>query len=337
MDQINLAKTPNGKINKLFKIMLWLNSGCNAKCITCDIWREKPGKQLSYNQIKKLAPQWKELGVNTIVICGEPLINPNLWPIVDIINKQDINIEMLTNGINLSYHAEKIVNNCKVLRVSLDGPKDIHNLTRGKTYAYERLKQGMDKIRYYSPDYNVSAHCTIHLMNFEYISNTINTAKELQLSGIAFSATDTYNQEAFKRADRIDEKYVESLTLSSSKIDDMEIQLNNLIEMHKEDFESGFIAHSPEKLKYLLIDYYREIEGGACRKLKCNSPWTSVVIEYDGTLRPCFPMSEYANINDFKSMKEALNSTKAQSMRKNLVIEKNDICRRCVNQTVSPS
>ncbi|MDC1286794.1 radical SAM protein [Gammaproteobacteria bacterium] len=134
-------------MSKIYKIMLWLNSGCNARCGTRDIWREKIGKYLSIETIRELAPQWKSLRVNTVVICGEPLLHPDLRHILCIIHQHAIRIEMLTNGFLLARHAEQVVEYCEVLRVNLDRPELIHNHMRGQNHAFDRLKKGITEVR----------------------------------------------------------------------------------------------------------------------------------------------------------------------------------------------
>src|SRR5207253_2573911 len=116
--------------------------------------------------------------------------------------------------------------------------------------------------------------------------------------------------------------------------DEREIQhfeslIVRLIELHKDDIQSGFIAESADKLRRLPA-YYSAINGrGSFPANRCNAPWVSAVVESDGTLRPCFFHSAFGNINE-APLDEVLNSEQAVSFRKKLDVLQDPICRKCV-------
>ncbi len=317
------------------KIMLWINSGCNARCKSCDIWREKPGHSLTASQIRGWLPEWQELGLKTVVVCGEPLLHPKLWEIVAAIRDGGITVELLTNGFLLDRHATQVTQYIKELRVSLDGPEEIHNLMRGRRNAFEKLQDGIQAVRAIEPGFRIDGRCHIHHQNFRLMRETIKDAKRIGLSGLSFSGTDFSNAEAFRRADTINDEYSRLFNISGDALVELQQVLETLVEKHSDDFRSRFLTDSPEKLKHLILDYYRDLNGGARRHIKCNSPWTSAVIEYDGTVRPCFPMPAYGKIGDMGTLKQTLNSQCACESRVALDVTTNETCRRCVDQTLN--
>lgn len=331
-----MSKTSSShNVNSITKMMLWLNSGCNAQCQTCDIWREKIGKALTPEQIQAWAPEWKQLGLKTIVICGESLLYSDVWEVIRIIRSFDIKLELLTNGLLLEREARNVVEFFDVLRVSLDGPKDIHNKMRGRKNIYDALKRGIAAVRAIRPDMRIDGKCAVNLKNFPYLRQTVQAAKDLRLDSISFSGADVYNEEAFRRFERITQSYINEFVIQGDDLDALREEIKVLNEENSEDFETGFISDSREKLNYLLIEYYEDITLGKKRKLKCNSPWTSVVLEYDGTVRPCFPMPAYGNMKDYSGLRELVNSEGAKAFREGLIVEDNQVCRRCVDQTVN--
>ena len=95
------------------------------------------------------------------------------------------------------------------------------------------------------------------------------------------------------------------------------------------DFASGFIAESPDKLRR-LPRYYAAILGlGRFPGVACNAPWTSTVIEADGTVRPCFFHRGLGNIHD-APLRSILNSDDARRFRRELDVGTNPVCERCV-------
>jgi MoaA/NifB/PqqE/SkfB family radical SAM enzyme len=323
----------NNQITTLSKLMLWPSSGCNAKCKSCDIWQEKAGVSLSYEQIKEWVPQWKALSLKTVVICGEPLMYADLWKVIDEIQAHNIRVELLTNGLLLERNAQNVVNHVKVVRVSLDGPEDHHNVSRGRSSAFAKLEAGVKAVRALDPNFDIAGRCHIHAHNFKHLVETVRAAQRLSLSGISFSATDSSNQEAFRREATVDANYTEQFAIRGNALQELEQELQKLYSVCEPEFNSGFISDSPEKLNNIILGYYKELDGGPKRALRCNSPWSSAVVEYNGVLRPCFPMAAFANAKDYPSFSEALNSPEAMKIREILNVEGNPICRACVDQS----
>jgi MoaA/NifB/PqqE/SkfB family radical SAM enzyme len=316
-------------------MMLWLNSGCNARCKSCDIWREDIGHNLTSDEIKNWLPEWSALSLETVVICGEPLLHADLWDILGEIKRYGIKIELLTNGILLERHAANVTKFVDELRVSLDGPEPIHNHSRGHSSAFDKLRLGVKAVRSYRPDFSIGGRCHIHKQNFRFLQETVEAARQLDLSFISFSGTDFSNEEAFRRTTSITDDYTDSFVIRGDDLVELETTLERLYKEYADDFASGFISDSPERLNSLLLEYYRDVTGGALRTIRCNSPWTSVVLEYNGVIRPCFPMPAYGNLKDYSSLREALNSPRASSFREGLDVSSNSVCRNCVDQTVN--
>jgi MoaA/NifB/PqqE/SkfB family radical SAM enzyme len=326
----------SSQIRSIKKMFLWLNSGCNAKCKSCDIWREEIGHNLTFEEIKNWLPGWNALALQTIVICGEPLLYADVWDILGEIKKYGIKIELLTNGILLERHAANVTKFANELRVSLDGPEKIHNYSRGRPNAFDKLRRGVEAVRSHVPGFSIGGRCHINKQNFRFLRETVETARSLGLSFISFSGTDFSNEEPFRRVNTITASYGNSFAIRGEDLLELEADLKRFYVEHAADFASGFISDSPEKLNSLLVEYYRDLNDGARRTIRCNAPWTSVVLEYNGVVRPCFPMPAYGNLKDHGSLSEALNSLCATNFREGLDVSSNPICRNCACPEVNP-
>lgn len=325
-----------GKIGKLNRLFLWIGSGCNARCKMCDIWREKPGRQMSVADVHRWIPEWQHMSIRTVIVCGEALMNTDVWPIAKAIRDAGMYVKLLTNGLLLERHAVAAAEHCDAIRVSLDGPREIHDATRGVSNAYDRLAKGLRALRRERSDLNVEGRCAVHNGNFRNLRATVAAAHDLNLSSISFSGTDLSNEEAFRRLNGIDEQYVSSLIVHEGQLPELEEELTLLRRDCAADFASGFIRHTPEDLDRRLLQYYRGLTGVApMPPVACNAPLTSAVLEHDGTVRPCFPMPAYGNIRHHDTLAATINSPQAVTFRHALDVLTNDICRRCVTQKVS--
>jgi Fe-coproporphyrin III synthase len=62
----------------------------------------------------------------------------------------------------------------------------------------------------------------------------------------------------------------------------------------------------------------------------CNAPWTSAVVESDGTVRPCFFHAPIGRIGNGTGFRDVLNGPQAIAFRASLDIATNPVCRQCV-------
>src|SRR6478672_1100678 len=74
--------------------ILMPHSGCNCRCLMCDIWKgNKNSKQLTEADIKQILQSLKKLETKRVVMSGgEALLNRNFFRFCEIINQQKIKI-----------------------------------------------------------------------------------------------------------------------------------------------------------------------------------------------------------------------------------------------------
>jgi len=66
------------------------------------------------------------------------------------------------------------------------------------------------------------------------------------------------------------------------------------------------------------------------RPINCNAPWTSAVVEFDGSVRPCWFFPAYGNLRDYPNLPALLTSPAAAEYRSSLDVASNPTCRACV-------
>src|SRR5581483_9794382 len=79
-----------------------------------------------------------------------------------------------------------------------------------------------------------------------------------------------------------------ALALDADEVREFRTIVERTIAAYAPDFDSGFIAESPERLRR-LPRYYAALRGEAAfPTVSCTAPWVSVVVEANGDVRPCF-------------------------------------------------
>ena len=257
-------------------------------------------------------------------------MHSHLWEMCEVLKQAGIGITILTTGLLLRRDASRLVQYCDDVVVSLDGPPAVHDRIRNLPGAFDRLAAGVRAVKEADPAVSVSGRCTVQKENFRFLREIVTDAMGLDLDRISFLAADVHS-EAFNRPETWDQDRASEVALQIEDLPDLEAELEALEREHGAEFENGYISESPEKLRRRLLQYFRATHGLAdFHPNVCNAPWVSTVIESDGTVRPCFFHAPIGNIRESCGLDAALNSPKAVEFRRNLNVQTNPVCRRCV-------
>jgi MoaA/NifB/PqqE/SkfB family radical SAM enzyme len=236
--------------------------------------------------VTRLLPSFAQLRTQVVLLSGgEPLLNPEWMAIARTLRSNDLKVWLLTSGLALAKHAGRAAELFDAITVSLDG-------TDAKTYAAIRGLDAFEKVcegilAAAKHGMRPSVRVTLQRANYRHLPAFVDLAKDLGASGISFLAVDVANPHAFGRTD----DFISDLALRPDDLPIFEAILNSMEEDHREDFRSGFIAESPQKLRRIL-QYFAAIHGrGAYPSVRCNAPEFSAVIGPTGRVQPCFFIS----------------------------------------------
>lgn len=319
-----------GKISALPIVILMPHSACNCRCIMCDIWKDNQHlKQLTEKDIRNLLETLKKFETKQVLMSGgEALLNPNFFKFCEILNGQNIKVTLLSTGLTLKKHSVQLIEWVNDIIISLDGDEPLHDQIRNIKGAYQKLKEGVQSIKSLNPEFRITGRSVIHRLNFMYWPSIIESAKELGLDQISFLPADV-SSHAFNREVLWSDVRQHEILPLMEELPELNRVITNLLVNNKYEFEKKFIAESPEKIRN-IYSYYAGFYGlNSFPFKKCNAPWVSTVIEADGTVRPCFFHKALGNIHENK-LDEILNGSPAMDFRKNLDMDNNSICKKCV-------
>jgi len=321
--------TEHHRITQLPVLVLHAHSSCNCRCVMCDIWKTADSRSLGPMDLEPHLESIRRLGVRWVVFSGgEPLLNRE-WPqLCSMLRQEQIRLTLLTTGLLLGKHAAQVAESFDDVIVSLDGPERIHNAIRRVDKAFVLLHSGVDAIRQQRPSITVTARTTIQKTNHGYLCETLAAAKQLDLNGISFLASDL-TSEAFNRPQAWSADRQSEVALSVEEVDVLESEIESLVCKHAHDIDSGYIAESPAKLRRIATHFRAHLGLDRSESPRCNAPWISAVIEADGTVRPCFFHRPVGNVHR-QSLEEVVNGEDALAFRAALDIPNNPVCKRCV-------
>ena len=318
------------KIQTLPIAILMPHSGCNCQCVMCDIWKGNGRtNQLTEADVLGLLGALKRLGTQQVVMSGgEALMNPNLFRLCDILRAEGIKTTILSTGLLLARYAEQVVTRTDEVIVSLDGSEAVHNAIRRIPKAYQKLRDGVRVVKALDPVFPVSARCVIQHSNFTDWPNIVEAAHDIGLDSLSFLPADV-SSEAFNRPEPWSDDHMAEVQIAARRLPRLKQVIEDLILNYAADFATGYIVESPEKIRR-IYHYYAALQGQAdFPVVRCNAPWVSTVIEADGAVRPCFFHTALGNIRQ-RSLPDLLNDPSAIEFRRNLDLDTDPICRKCV-------
>ena len=313
----------NATLERLPILVLEPHSRCNCRCVMCDIWKVTDARELTAAELERHLADIDRLRVEWVVFTGgEPLMHSDLFRLSALLRARGIRITILTTGLLLERHAARIVETMDDVIVSLDGPRAIHDEIRRIPNAFDRLAEGVQAIRRLSPDYAISARCTVQARNAARLCDTVAAARDLNLRSISFLAADV-SSTAFNRPLPWPENRRSEVAPELAAV---EREIERIIADYPAD---GFILETPAKLRR-IVSHFRAHHGlESYTAPRCNAPWVSAVVEANGDVRPCFFHPPIGNLGG-ATLGGVLNGPPAVAFRQSLDVTSNPTCRQCV-------
>jgi MoaA/NifB/PqqE/SkfB family radical SAM enzyme len=134
-------------LDKPYKLNYAITYRCNSRCRTCGIWKQKPGDELTLQEVQEFAMKndsfrWIEL------TGGEPFLRRNIVEIVRAFRENSRGLYLLTIPTNSLCDHDKVIAQLRemagmripkiAVTVSLDGRRELHDTVRGIPGNYEK-------------------------------------------------------------------------------------------------------------------------------------------------------------------------------------------------------
>ena len=309
-------------------VIFFPTSRCNSRCVSCDWWKSSGADDLSLAEIAKLAQSLPGLGTEVVVFSGgEPLLRPDVFEAAGLFRANGLSLHLLTSGVLLEKCAVEVAAGFSRVIVSLDATTEpLYHAIRGVS-ALGLVERGVARLRRMAPAIPVTARATLHRMNFRELPRLIDHAKAMALDGISFLAADV-SSSAFGRGRSIPSG---DLLLEGDEIDEFASIVEDAVTRYGDDFQSGFIAERPAKLRRLPQYYDALSHGRPFPPGACSAPWMSTVIEANGAVRPCFFHEPIGTVREMPL--PSIVANELPRFRRTLNVNADPICSRCVCST----
>ena len=328
-DVVTLARTHAGAaVNRTWTLPIAVvcpTGRCHSRCVSCAWWATTGEGEMTVPEFDNLAAALRSMGTRLVVFSGgEPLLRDDVWAIARRFRDRGMVMHLLTSGLSLRRDAGNVAEYFSQVIVSLDGADpDQYRAIRGVD-GFAAVAAGVKALRTAHPSIRVTARATLHRANFRDLIRLVDAAREIGVQQISFLAADI-SSSAFGPRHR---ESLSELPLDFDEVSEFREVVERCVILRASEFARGFIAESPDRLRR-LPQYYAAVLGAApFPGNRCNAPSVSVVVEADGTVRPCFFHEAVGNLRQ-RSLRDIVSKDLA-AFRASWRPSSNAVCERCV-------
>ncbi len=318
------ALNHSAALERLPLVTLYLTERCNSRCVTCDYWRHGRA-DMNLDAVRALLPDLSALETGTVLLSGgEPLLNPE-WPLIaELLAAHDLRLWLLTSGLSLAKHARRAADLFDTITVSLDGTdRDTYAAIRGLD-AFDKVCEGVRAAT--DAGAEVTVRVTLQRANYRQLPKFVELAHQLGAAQVSFLAVDVANPHAFGRTD----DFAADVALSLEDLPVLEQLLSCLERDCAGDFQSMFVAESPQKLRRIHQYFAATLGEGQFPPVRCNAPEFSAVMDAKGYVSPCFFIPGPRGAATPPDLLSALSTEQMKGLRADIRAGKRAECARCV-------
>lgn len=344
LEEFHEIELPKTKSNPK-ALYLKLTDACNMNCKMCGQANNKKlgllknYNFLDFNIVKEfIEPVIKDLEFVNLW-GGEPLLHPKIIDFIEYFIKNKKYVSIATNGTFLRKYAELLVSmGVDEIVVSLDGPKEIHNMIRGNSSAFDDLRLGISEIVKLKECMQIKPklflNCTVTEENIDYLQELLVYAKEWKVNKLIYQLPMFITEKQGNEYSNLCEKLWGITPVSwRGFVSDYNLDLDKLYSFYNYttnnygDFVSFYNIsfNNKEKLK----EYFNNPDD-CLGKSKCLILDSTIVIEANGDLVTCpdFPDISYKNIKE-TDFQKYWNSTIRKEFIEGFNNKCYQICSRC--------
>ena len=249
-----------------------MTSFCNAKCIFCNQFDDKPAKEITLGEFKIMISHVNVNSAREFYFSGggEPLLCKDLFDIIRFVNTNfpKIKIKIITNGLLIEKYAENIAKlDIDQLIISVHGTEDMNNyILQSKNSG--NIFSGISALNKYQELCNKKINkyffIAVSSININEVPKLIKKAADLNVNGVLVEFCRYYSR-------RISGK----------------LRIEDSLFFHKELYNS--VIKKAARLAKTLGVYFSSAPSFLKKfsKERCCAPWYLVLVDWKGDIYPC--------------------------------------------------
>lgn len=297
------------------KLILEIANTCNLDCPMCRVGRYgvNLSRVMSLKTLKDIITQIPSLKSIRLNGLGESTVLPNFSEYIDLIERNNISVELITNGTGKIDDYKKIINNNGIIIFSIDAVEKKLFETLRRPAKLNDFIAVLENLSSYSSEIDKSDRIfllfTLQSSNIKELSKLVILAKKIGLNNIIVNVVKLDNN-----------------TFLSTKFKQIKIEFKKALKISEQ-----------EKISLMLPSHIdnRDVEIDKSLKTSsehCNMPWEETVIRWNGDVQICNMFNPYTTGNIFiNEFKDIWNNAFSNLFRKQINTEcKHPYCDGCV-------
>jgi MoaA/NifB/PqqE/SkfB family radical SAM enzyme len=130
---------------------LYITDKCNSRCLSCGVWKKRPGPEAETNEWLAVLKDLKEAGISYLGFSGgEPLLRPDVTELIGKARELGFRfIDLCTNGVLLTRETLHRLAEAGLDRLilSIDGIGETHDRLRGVPGNFSQIEKALNAIR----------------------------------------------------------------------------------------------------------------------------------------------------------------------------------------------
>lgn len=280
---------------------------CNSPCVMCDCWKTR-GRVLHHAEdLAPLFAKFKRAGARAVMLSGgEPTMHLELEEIIRGAKSSGLMVELNTNGISLDKREYLPGLDLDAVVVSLDGfsrssYRDVRGIDR-----FERVTKNLRDFKRQSPRTTLGLRVTLTKYSLDNLHELMRLVRECGIDNVGFSPLDVSSTSFFRdmtqeRQRNLSDSLLPTLDDIARISSDLRDPHSNIYRAIEDGVSSGvFIWGLADFTK--CIRHYEQVitrdRDGSTEP--CAFPDFSLLVEYDGSVRPCFYGPRIVDFREFE-------------------------------------
>ena len=288
---------------------------------------------------------------------GEPLLYPDILPLVREIKRRGLTCTIITNGGRLEEYARELVEaGIDSIAISIDGPEEVHNRIRGKADAYRKAVDGARAIARWREKLKKPMPMQIAILpvtelNIEAIPAAVEALRELPIDTINVGlrwfvpkAVGAEYESVMKETFGVSGDSWKGFDFDSKVMNGSRTrQMTDLVRLLKTLKKRRFLDSArgkpwtsfvPDVAPADVPEYFSDFSKTFGHNL-CPVAWYFAQVEPDGDVTFCGDFPDYiiGNVRR-QSFRDVWTGEKANRFREKLAKEPLPICNRCCGNYV---
>jgi len=305
---------PDGYALPPHTINVCVNNMCNLRCRYCDFGqRHDETFYHQYNVVDRTKSIELPLEVCKRIVDDslwfrpiirasfrEPLLYRDILPFIEYTKMRGLAFWLLTNGYNLSKFAHDLVAlGIDSIRLSLDGPEQVHNEVRGVKNAYAKMMEGVKTLieekKRKGIDTQVGFYFTLNDFNHGHILETV---EQLEREGILKDIFLNFQWLLYTTKEMAEEHNRTDAGICGGFIQESTVQTVDIYQMDLKDMSSqadeirkrypaaaGYRIHFRPSFEMEDLLRYRETVDFPVESPRCKVPWFNMNINPAGDVK----------------------------------------------------